>query len=242
MRKRHRRRTRPFRPLIIAALVAGVLSVASAAQRHPAAAVLIATSFAALALWIRHRVQGKRRVRIRTLDQLLAMSPTRFEQAVASLFRDLGYRRVRTVGRSGDLAVDIECRDAKGQPLMIQCKRYAPARKVGSRDVQTFVGMIFMHHRADRGVFVTTSSFTKPAVGLARDQGIERIDGRRLATLLAQGPAAASVEGRSGFGSPGQYRCRGFDARSGGPSCEARVVSAAPTLWRTSALARSVCQ
>jgi restriction system protein len=195
MRKRRRRRRRPFRPLIIAALVAGVLSAASAAQRHPVAAVLIATSLAALAFWVRHRLQRKRRVRIRTLDQLLAMSPARFEQAIASLFRELGYRRVRTVGRSGDLAVDIECRDAEGRPLMIQCKRYAPGLKVGSRDVQTFVGMIFMHHRADSGVFVTTSSFTKPAVGLARDQRIELIDGRRLATLLVEGPAA-SLEGR----------------------------------------------
>jgi restriction endonuclease Mrr len=57
--------------------------------------------------------------------------------------------------------------------------------------------MIFMHHRADRGVFVTTSSFTKPAVGLARHQGIELIDGRRLATLLVDGPAAASLEGEA---------------------------------------------
>jgi restriction endonuclease Mrr len=56
--------------------------------------------------------------------------------------------------------------------------------------------MIFMHHRADRGVFVTTSSFTKPAVGLARDQRIELIDGRRLVTLLVGGPAAACLEGR----------------------------------------------
>ena len=197
MRKRRRRRTRPLRPLIIAALVASVLCAASAAQRHPVAAALIATSLAALALWSSHRVQGKRRVRIRTLDQLLAMSPARFEQAIASLFREHGYRRVRTVGRSGDLAVDIECRDAEGRPLMIQCKRYAPGRKVGSRDVQTFVGMIFMHHRADRGIFVTTSSFTKPAVGLARDQRIELIDGTRLATLLVGGPAA-SLDGPSG--------------------------------------------
>ena len=150
MRKRRRRRTRPFRPLIIIALVAGILHAASAAQRHPVAALLIATSLAALVFWIRHRVRGKRRVRMRTLDQLLAMSPARFEQAIASLFRELGYRRVRTVGRSGDLAVDIECRDAEGRALMIQCKRYAPGLKVGSRDVQTFVGMIFMHHRADR--------------------------------------------------------------------------------------------
>ena len=209
MRKRRRRRTRPFRPLIIAALVAGVLSAASAAQRHPMAAVLIATSLAALVFGIRHRVQGKRRVRIRTLDQLLAMSPARFERAIAGLFRELGYRRVRTVGRSGDLAVDIECRDAGGRALMIQCKRYAPGLKVGSRDVQTFVGMIFMHHRADRGVFVTTSSFTKPAIGLARDQRIELIDGRRLVTLLVEGPAAASLEGRSGLGSPGHTGVEG---------------------------------
>jgi len=203
VKKRRRRRTRPFRRLVIAALVAGFFSAASVAQRHPVPALLIAASVAGLVFGIRHRIQGKRRLRVRSVDQLLTMSPARFEQAIAGLFRELGYRRVRTVGRSGDLAVDIECHDAEGRALMIQCKRYAPGLKVGSRDVQTFVGMIFMHHRADRGVFVTTSSFTKPAIDLARDQRIELIDGGRLASLLLEGPTAVSLAGQSGSGLPG---------------------------------------
>lgn len=203
MKKRRRRRTRPFRRLVIAALVAGFFSAASAAQRHPVHALLIAASLAGLVFGIHHQVQRKRRVRGRTLDQLLTMSPARFEQAIAGLFRELGYRRVRTVGRSGDLAVDIECHDAEGRVLMIQCKRYARGLKVGSRDVQTFVGMIFMRHRADRGLFVTTSSFTKPAINLARDLRIELIDGRRLATLLLEGPTPVSLVGQGGPGLPG---------------------------------------
>ncbi len=197
MKKRGRRRTRRSRRLFILALVVWFFFGVSTAERHLVPALLVGAFLAVLVIWIRHRAQRSRRVLVRTLGELMAMSPGRFEEAVAGLFRELGYRWVRTVGRSGDLAVDIECRDGDGRAVLIQCKRYAPRVKVGSRDVQTFIGMIFMHHGAHRGVFVTTSSFTKPAIDLARSQGIELIDGERLTTLLTVGVTHASWYGQS---------------------------------------------
>jgi hypothetical protein len=50
--------------------------------------------------------------------------------------------------------------------------------------VQTFIGMIFQHHGADQGMFVTTSSFTSHALRLASEHRIRPIDGEALATLI----------------------------------------------------------
>jgi Restriction endonuclease len=124
-------------------------------------------------------------LRVETLGQLLALTPPEFEEAVATMLRDGGYRDVRRVGRSGDLCVDITCRDPKGRSLAVQCKRYGPGRRVGSRDIQTFIGMTTTHHRVDRGVFVTTSGYTAPAEALARRHGIRLIGGRELARIVA---------------------------------------------------------
>ncbi|MBV9279080.1 MAG: restriction endonuclease, partial [Chloroflexi bacterium] len=106
------------------------------------------------------------------------------ELAVADLLRDGGYRGVRRTGRAGDLGADIACRDRKGRTVVVQCKRHAPGIKVGSKDVQAFIGMMKVHHGADAGIFVTTSEFTRPAADLARQHGVELMDGRRLSQLV----------------------------------------------------------
>ncbi|MFN2470816.1 MAG: restriction endonuclease [Gaiellaceae bacterium] len=46
------------------------------------------------------------------LNDLLALSPSQFEEAVGAIFRELGFRRVKRVGGSGDLSVDLTCRDS----------------------------------------------------------------------------------------------------------------------------------
>jgi restriction system protein len=98
----------------------------------------------------------------------------------------MGYRDVQHVGGSGDLAADLKCRDGVGRSVVVQCKRYAPGVSIGSPEVQKFIGMVTVHHQAERGIFVTTSVFTAPAVRLARQHDIELIDGRDLANLVAR--------------------------------------------------------
>lgn len=128
-------------------------------------------------------------LRVETLGELLALTPAQFEEAIAQSLRDRGYRNVERCGRAGDLGVDITCRDPSGERLAVQCKRYGPGSFVGSRDLQLFIGMITTHHVVDRGVYVTTSGFTKPAQALAEQHGIKLIDGRQLTRILgAEGP------------------------------------------------------
>ena len=53
--------------------------------------------------------------------------------------------------------------------MVVQCKRYAPDNLVGSPVIQSFIGMVKIHHKADLGIFVTTSGYTLPAMNLAKE-------------------------------------------------------------------------
>ena len=120
-----------------------------------------------------------------TLAEILKLSPAQFEEGVADLLQRLGYRSVQRAGRSGDLGVDITCQDNEGRSVVVQCKQYTGAR-IGSKDIQTFIGMQSIHHKADRGMFVTTSEFTRPAQNLAERHGITLIDDKALINHVRQ--------------------------------------------------------
>ena len=118
------------------------------------------------------------------LEYFLAMTPSEFEHAVAQLIVPLGYRDVRVVGGAADLGVDVLCRDRRGRKVAVQVKRYQPSNTVSSSAVQTFMGGM-VAHSADRGIIVTTSTFTGPARQLAHDHNIVLIDGTELTRILA---------------------------------------------------------
>ncbi|HTE85684.1 MAG TPA: restriction endonuclease [Dehalococcoidia bacterium] len=137
-------------------------------------------------LFLRNLYERRRRFHAATFPELLALTPRQFEVTIGHLLQDLGYRDVHHVGGSGDLAADLTCRDSKGRSVVVQCKRFAPGMPVGSRDVQSFIGMLMVHHRAEHGIFVTTSGFTAPASELARQHGLSLIGGPELAKLIGQ--------------------------------------------------------
>lgn len=143
-------------------------------------AILILT-IVVLRRWLRRR---KRLRRTRTLVGLLALSPEDFEVAIGELFRSLGYERLRRVGGAGDLGVDLIGRDPDGRPVIVQCKRYGLQNRIGSPAIQSFLGMV-VHHGAERGIFVTTSGYTAPAIDLARNAAvpITLIDGSEITRL-----------------------------------------------------------
>jgi restriction system protein len=101
-----------------------------------------------------------------------------------ALLRGLRYTAVQRTGKAGDLGTDITCLDPQGRTAIVQCKRYAPGNTIGTPVVQTFIGMMTVHHRADRGLIVATVPFTQQAVDLARHHGVALIDGPALLLLL----------------------------------------------------------
>ncbi|MGW6898850.1 restriction endonuclease [Streptomyces sp. NPDC054919] len=112
----------------------------------------------------------------RSLGAVWVMDDREFEEHVAQLCRRDGCTDVQRVGGSGDLGVDVVGRLPDGRKIVIQCKRYAKHRTVGSRDIQTFNGTARAEHGADVPVFIASCVFTKPARAFAARQHLRLID------------------------------------------------------------------
>lgn len=120
-------------------------------------------------------------------DILLEMDPSAFERLVQRLLRESGFVQVEVTGRSGDGGIDGKGIMRLGGLLsfhvFFQCKRYKGS--VSSSHVRDFRGA--MTGRADKGLIITTGSFTKDATGEATRDGappIDLIDGDQLVDLL----------------------------------------------------------
>lgn len=126
------------------------------------------------------------------VDRILSASPHFFERAIVALLLAMGYGGTaqeagRAIGRSGDDGVDgVIDQDILGlDRVYIQAKRYQRDNTVGSAAIRDFFGSLDMH-KAAKGIFVTTSSFTKSATETAERLGkrIVLIDGPYLANLM----------------------------------------------------------
>lgn len=170
--------------LVAALLAAGVRYLVDNPAVGRAFAFVLGAGLVAAVLLSRLRTSRAGR-RLRTLGDLLSLTPPEFEQAVAGMLASSSYRRVRVVGRAADLGVDIACFDERGRPVVVQCKRHAPGIAVGSGEVQRFLGSI-THAGAQRGILVTTSRFSGPAIELAAQHGIELVDGKALVGMVAR--------------------------------------------------------
>lgn len=120
-----------------------------------------------------------------TLGDMLEMSPSEFETFTGRALEAMGYTSVRRVGGAGDLAADLTALDPQGRSAIVQCKRYTPGSKVGSPALQSFIGMKSIHHRVERGIFVTTADYSQQAIDLAKEHGIVLIDGDDLVKIAA---------------------------------------------------------
>lgn len=120
------------------------------------------------------------------LDDLLRLSPGAFEDFIGVLLEVSGqYTEVRRVGGSGDQGADLLARDRFGRPFIVQCKRYHAGHKVSASEMRDFLGAKNIH-RADEGMFVTTSSFTEQARA-ARSQFQQQVfllEGKDLLKLV----------------------------------------------------------
>jgi restriction system protein len=120
------------------------------------------------------------------------MSPEFVEQLVVDLIVAMGYGGSREIvaqrlGKSGDQGIDgVVNEDPLGLDVVyIQAKRYEKDNTIGRERIQQFSGAL-AGQGATKGVFVTTSSFSKGAIDYAArvQQKIVLIDGEELARLL----------------------------------------------------------
>lgn len=120
----------------------------------------------------------KRQSQANTISDLLKMHPYQFERHIAYIFQKMGYKALAKGGMY-DGGIDIEAR-LNGEFVVIQCKRYSRHNKVGSPEVRNFIGAMTVS-KADKGYFVTTSSFSQPALREARHvETLSLIDGQGI--------------------------------------------------------------
>ncbi|MFF8810434.1 restriction endonuclease [Streptomyces omiyaensis] len=152
-------------PVLVAVLAAAVLGGAGWA--------LLRAHRQAVGQDLAWRAQEEARARESSMAQVDALTWQEFETYIAELCRRDGCTGVVVSGGSGDLGADVVGYLADGRKLVIQCKKYAPHRRVPSQDMQKFVGTARLEHGADVALFVTTcQAFTRDALGLALRQDI----------------------------------------------------------------------
>lgn len=134
--------------------------------------------------------EHRRNVKEQLLDIILNNDPSFFEHLVVKLLLALGYgygtEAGTVVGKSHDGGIDgIINEDKLGlDKIYVQAKRYAPSNNVGIKEVQAFAGAM---KKVSKGVFITTSGFTKEARNEVQEQvgkQIALIDGATLTDLM----------------------------------------------------------
>lgn len=125
------------------------------------------------------------------IKQLTHMNPYQFETLMVTLLNQMGYKGPNgqsiVTQKSNDNGIDgVIYQDALGlQKVYLQVKRYAPNNPVGRPEITSFSGAVKLKH-TDRGVFITTSTFTTGAEEAAQNLNITTIDGEMLTNLMVQ--------------------------------------------------------
>ena len=137
--------------------------------------------------------------RVHLLDVLQNMDPASFERLSQRILRESGFTQVVVTGKSGDGGIDgvgVLRVALLSFQVFFQCKRYKGS--VGSSAIRDFRGA--MVGRTDKGLFLTTGSFTAEAKREATRDGapvLDLIDGETLCDILKNlnlGVATQQVE------------------------------------------------
>jgi restriction system protein len=135
----------------------------------------------------------------RALVLLKSMPPEAFERLCQRILRESGFVQVEITGKSGDGGIDgkgiIKLGSILSFHVIFQCKRYK--EKVASSVIRDFRGA--MQGRADKGLIITTGSFTREAKMEALRDGappLDLIDGDDLVGMLKEYKLGISVQAK----------------------------------------------
>ena len=122
------------------------------------------------------------------LETMKAMDPAAFERLAQRVLREAGFNKVRVLGKTNDGGIDgvgVLRVNLISFQVYFQCKRWK--NSVGSKEIRDFRGAL--QGRADKGLFITTGTFTAQAYDEATRDGaiaVDLIDGEALCELLEE--------------------------------------------------------
>jgi len=123
------------------------------------------------------------------LNELKNLPPSGFERICQRILREAGFEQVTVTGKSNDGGIDgigtLQVNPFVSFKVLFQCKRYQGS--VGAPVVRDFRGA--MMGRADKGIIMTTGSFTMEAKREARRDGvtpIELVDGEKIVNMFKE--------------------------------------------------------
>src|SRR5437773_7707900 len=109
--------------------------------------------------------------KLELLDLIKSLASDGFERLCQRLLREAGFQQVVVTGRSGDNGIDghgiLELNAFVTFKVLFQCKRYTGS--VATSQIRDFRGA--MEGRADKGIILTTGTFTQDAKREARRDG-----------------------------------------------------------------------
>lgn len=121
------------------------------------------------------------------LEKIRSLPPSGFERLCQRLLRESGFQQVEVTGRSGDGGIDgkgiLQVSPLLSFQVLFQCKRYTGS--VSPSQIRDFRGAVM--GRADKGIFLTTGTFTAEARREASRDGatpIELVDSDKLIQMF----------------------------------------------------------
>lgn len=138
---------------------------------------------------IANEVESSEEWKDKLLQVLYSISPSAFERLTQRILRESGFSQVEVTGKVGDGGIDgkgiIRVSGLLSFHVIFQCKRYRGS--VSPSQIRDFRGA--MQGRADKGLFITTGTFTREAIKEATRDGappIDLIDGESLCDKLKE--------------------------------------------------------
>ena len=131
------------------------------------------------------------------MNILKSLSPYGFENLTQRLFREIGFSDVKVTKKSHDEGLDgkgiLRMSNIVSVPIIFECKRYKDP--VGAKIIRNFRGA--MQGRTNKGLFITTSTFTNSAKKEASREGADLIDlleGDQVINLLKEHQLGVTIK------------------------------------------------
>jgi restriction system protein len=131
------------------------------------------------------------------IELLFSLSSDAFERLVQRILRESGFSQVEVTGKTGDGGIDgkgiFKIAGFISFTVLFQCKKWK--NSVSASEIRDFRGAL--QGRADKGLFVTTGSFTRDAIKEASRDGatpIDLLDGEALVNKIKELKLGISID------------------------------------------------